>query len=119
MPEGYEGKVAILMKNVTGFHVGGNAIFNWGVCPKMKYGIEEDSLSHNNNISNNNINYYAVKGVKSSGTGSIITDNISEGEIPYTRLKKDVDKQKGRTFNTVILQSYQTELTEEFINGLK
>ena len=119
LPVGFEGKVAILMKNVTGFHVGGNAIFNWGVCPKMKYGIEEDSLSHNNILSGNNINYFALKGIKSAGTGTLILNNISHGEIPYTRIKMDEDKEKGRTFDTKTLQSYQPELTTEFINSLR
>jgi len=119
LPDGFEGKDAILLKNVTGYHVGGNTIFNWGVCPKMKYGIEEDSLSHNNIISNNNINYFEMGGVKSSGSGTLTTNNLSEGEIPYTRIKKFPDKMTERSFKTHVLQSYQTELTEEFIKLLK
>jgi parallel beta-helix repeat protein len=119
LPDDFEGKVAILLKNVTGYHVGGNTIFNWDVCPKMKYGIEEDSLSHNNIITSNSINYFEMEGVRSSGSGTAVANNVSEGKIPYTRLKRYSDKQKERSFNTAILQSYQKELTMEFLNYLK
>lgn len=119
LPEDFEEKNGILLSNVTGYHVGGNTIFNWGVCPKMKYGIEEDALSYNNIISNNNINYFEQEGVHSSGTGTLVSDNISEGKTPYTKVKKLTNKQDAKATDTFILQSFQTELTEEFLNLIK
>ena len=108
-----------MLNNVIGYHVGGNSIYNWGVVPRMKYGIEEDSLSYNNIIKDNCINYFDLEAVRSMGKGTIVKDNISEGEIPYTRLKRLTDKDNRKRFETSIIQSYQTELTDEFIEALK
>ncbi|MAX26264.1 MAG: hypothetical protein CMJ19_17355 [Phycisphaeraceae bacterium] len=119
LPDNFELKNGIMLNNVIGYHVGGNSIYNWGVVPRMKYGIEEDSLSYNNIIKDNCINYFDLEAVRSMGKGTIVKDNISEGEIPYTRLKRLTDKENRKRFETSIIQSYQTELTDEFIEALK
>ena len=41
-----------------GFNVTGNTIFDWGVCPRLKYGIREDKASFKNVITGNNVNCY-------------------------------------------------------------
>ncbi|MFW5879586.1 MAG: right-handed parallel beta-helix repeat-containing protein [bacterium] len=113
----YELKNGILLQNVIGYHVGGNAIFNWPVCPKMKYGIEEDEYSINNTISGNNINYYELEPVKSNGKGTVVENNRGLGEIPYVSLQRREDRTLI-DFTPKIIQSFETELTEKYIKLL-
>ena len=113
----YELKNGILLQNVIGYHVGGNAIFNWPVCPKMKYGIEEDEYSINNTICGNNINYYELEPVKSNGEGTVVENNRGLGEIPYVSLQRREDRTLTN-FTPKIIQSFETELTEKYIKLL-
>jgi parallel beta-helix repeat protein len=112
-----EFKNGILLQNVLGYHVGGNTIFNWGVCPKMSFGIEEDEISINNIITGNNINYYDLGAVKSNGKGTIVENNIGMAEIPYITLQRREDRTLI-DFTPKIFQSFETELTEKYIKLL-
>lgn len=113
----HESKNGILLKNTMGYYVGGNAIFNWPVCPKMRYGIEEDEESDNNVIIGNNINYYQLDPVKSNGKGTVTGNNIGVGEVPYLTLQRLKDR-TITNFSPKIIQSFETELTEKYIKLL-
>lgn len=115
VPESYTFKDGIVLANVSGFTVGNNAIFNWGVCPKMSNGIFEDELSYNNIISGNNINYFENKAIDSNGTNSIVKDNISRASIPYTQLKNETDKNIDKISNIKIIQSFDKSMILEYL----
>ena len=96
----------IELVNVQGYNVTGNTIFNWGVAPRMNYGIREDASSFRNTITANNVNYYERGDVQCEGKESIAGHNIGYKDRPY---------QSGDSAGTVV-QSFQAELTEQFIS---
>jgi hypothetical protein len=97
----------ILMNKTKGVTVTGNAIFNWPVAPKMKYGILEDETCVNNSIVANNINAFEKQGVLSKGTGTLAINNVSFGQDSYAGL-----------IGTEKLQYFDTRLMEKFIDDL-
>ena len=105
----------IVLENVSGYTVNSNAVFNWNVCPKMKNGITEDAKSYNNNISNNTVNFYSDSAVVSQGTGTVVTGNVGRGDVPYTSIKWKESKAGEHEFNSKIIQTFQPELTEEYM----
>lgn len=54
----------------------GNTIFNWGVVPKLAAGIHEDSASHDDVITGNNVNYYETAAVTSAGQRTLSANNV-------------------------------------------
>lgn len=73
----------VLQQETKGIHVTSNAIFNWGDQPPMEYGITEDATCVNNIIAHNNINYFTRDGIVSEGKGTLVSDNIMQGEDSY------------------------------------
>lgn len=94
----------IEMIGVHGFHVGGNTIFNWDAAPKMRHGVSEDATSHKNIIANNNINFFAGEAVRSLGEDSEVHGNVALKDEAHVVMP-----------DPTMLQSYRTELTEQFI----
>jgi hypothetical protein len=84
----------------------GNTIFNWPICPPMKWGIEEDASCEKNIISLNNIDYVQEGGVSSKGKGSIARDNLEHKDRPYWAPASDK------------WQSYDRRQLEQYIRGL-
>jgi hypothetical protein len=115
--EPYELKDGVVLNNVSGYSVGNNTIFNWGVCPKMSNGIVEDALSYNNIISNNNINYFEKKAVDAKGQNSIVKDNIHRASIPYTQLKHEKDKNIDKVSNIMIIQSFDRDMIKDYLKN--
>jgi hypothetical protein len=72
-----------LIEGTRGVTVNGNAIFNWGPAPHMKYGVEEDTSCINNVISANNINFCQQGAVLSKGSGSQVHGNVSRVDEAY------------------------------------
>ncbi len=97
---------AIKLHDTRGYTVSGNSIFNWGVAPAMEFGIYEDADCYNNNFSANNINYYAKKDVESLGKHSTTSNNISSKQRPHHIREREMPE---------FFQTFQTELTDEFI----
>jgi hypothetical protein len=95
----------IELLNAQGYSVTGNTVFNWGVCPKMLYGIREDAQSYRNTITGNNVNYYDEGDVLSEGRESIAGHNAGYPDLPY---------QSGESAGTSV-QSFEAELTARFI----
>lgn len=89
----YQLRDAVVLDDVTGYTVNGNTIYNWQVCPQLRNGILEDSLSYKNIISNNTINYFKNKAVDSMGKNTIVRDNSSEGDVPYHWLPSKIKKE--------------------------
>lgn len=103
VPELYSG---MILEDTRGFHLGGNAVFNWDVAPRMKHGIVERPCSKKNVIVHNNINFYTEAPLVCEGEESIVKDNICEPEI---YLKANQDK---------IIQTFRTELTQKLIDEM-
>jgi hypothetical protein len=74
------------LTDTHGYTVSGNAIFNWGVAPKMSVGIRERSSSGTNVITSNNVNYFEAAAVISDGTGSTATNNTGLDAQPHRTL---------------------------------
>ncbi len=113
-------KNGISLYSVRGFNISNNTIFNWELAPKMKYGIYEDETSFNNIIEGNNINYYMEAGVLSEGTGTLVTNNKGLDNATYFEIK-DINDMKSilGIYRPGTVQSFQPELTEEWIDSLK
>ena len=105
----------MVFENVVGYTISSNTVFNWNVCPKMKNGLVEDAKSYNNTITNNTFNFYAEEDVVALGTGTEVSGNVSRGDFPYTNIVWKEKKDMVHEFTPTIIQTYQTELTEEYI----
>jgi len=105
----------MVFENVSGYTINSNTVFNWNVCPKMKNGLVEDAKSYNNNISNNTLNFYAEEAVVSNGVGTVVAGNVGRADIPYTNIVWKDKKNMEHEFEAKIIQTYQTELTDEYI----
>ena len=82
----------------------------------MKNGLVEDAKSYKNNISNNTFNFYAEEAVLSQGVGTEVIGNVGRADFPYTNIKWKEKKDMEHEFKATIIQTYQTELTEAYIN---
>lgn len=83
LPETFEPFNGIHMVDTHGYTVNGNSIFNWQVCPSMRYGVYEDAASRKNVITGNNINLYSDDSVLSLGQGTIARDNVGEADTTH------------------------------------
>jgi hypothetical protein len=95
----------IRLESTRGFNVTGNTIFNWSLCPPMRYGVYEDASSFNNTITGNNVNYYVDAAVHAGGKGTETCSNVGYGDRPYDRMD---------TLSRWI-QTFRPELTARFI----
>lgn len=109
LPENLTLYDGIEMQDAHGYHVGGNTIFNWKVCPKINNGISEDSQSSTNIIANNNVNYFAGSDVVSNGKGTTVQGNVSLKDEAHQPME-------GRD---LWIQSFRTELIDGFIDMQK
>lgn len=76
---GYNGTgdaIGIELQKARCIQITGNNIFNWGGQGIMLYAIREDAASSNNSIISNNINYYTEGSLISSGSNTIVKDNL-------------------------------------------
>lgn len=96
------------LRNVKGYQISGNTIFNWSAAPPLGCGVCEDDTSFKNSIIGNSINFYADAAVRSAGQQSIARDNIGHAEQPYNDMQTVIDEQRK-------LQSFEPALTERFI----
>ncbi len=108
-------KDGVILRNVSGYSIGNNTIFNWGVCPKMSNGIVEDELSYQNIISNNTINYFENQAIDSRGSQSIVKDNLHRASVPYTQLKNENDKTIRKVSKIKIIQSFDKDMIKEYL----
>jgi parallel beta-helix repeat protein len=115
--EPIELKDGVVLNNVSGFSVGNNAIFNWGVCPPMDNGIVEDASSYQNIISNNTINYYENQAIDARGSESVIKDNTFKAYVPYTQLKHVANKDSVRQGRVNVIQSFDRSMIEEYLEN--
>jgi hypothetical protein len=106
LPADMPHQTGIVLSHTRGYSVTGNTIFNWSVCPKMRYGIHEDSESYNNTITGNNVNYFQEAAVLSEGKNTTVDNNVGYGDQPYDHVPD-----AGWT-----LQTFQRELTDLFIS---
>ena len=95
----------IEMLNAHGYSVTGNTIFNWGVAPRIAWGVREDAESFNNTITGNNVNYFRDGVVLSQGRESTVAANVGHGEKPHRH---------GDPAGTAV-QSFEPELTAQLI----
>lgn len=93
----------VLQQQTKGIHVTSNAIFNWGDQPPMEYGITEDATCVNNIIAHNNINYYTREGIVSDGKGTLVSDNIMQGDDSYIGMDRP---QQYPDFDTLKLHNF-------------
>lgn len=105
LPTNFTPFEGIQLRDVHGYTVSGNTIFNWPVCPPMQIGIDADEHSSNNTFTGNNINYYLVDAISDRGVSSTVANNIGCDSPPHY---PPGDKK--------VLQSYDPTLTSEFIN---
>lgn len=103
VPELYSG---VILDDTRGFHLGGNAIFNWDVAPRMKHGIVEKPNCRKNLVVHNSINFYEKEPLVCEGAESMIKDNICE---PAIHLEANPER---------IIQSFRLEKTRELIQEL-
>jgi hypothetical protein len=96
------------LRNVRGYQVSGNTIFNWNAAPPLGCGVCEDDASFKNSIVGNSVNFYADTAVRSAGQQSIAHDNMAHAELPYNDMQTAIDAQRK-------LQSFEPALTDRFI----
>jgi hypothetical protein len=110
----------ITLSEVRGYNVSNNTIFNWNLAPKMRYGIFEDAKSFKNVIEGNNINYVMDAAVLSEGAGTTVSNNVELDDVTFVEVR-DYAKRHSYSghFRPGRIQSFQPELTEEFIESLK
>jgi hypothetical protein len=96
------------LRNVRGYQITGNTIFNWSAAPPLSCGVCEDDRSFKNSIIGNSMNFYANAAVQSAGQYSIARDNIAHAERPYNDMQTVIDAQRN-------VQSFEPALTERFI----
>lgn len=113
-------KNGVCLSAVRGYQVTGNAIFNWSVVPKMKYGILENGACFKNIITGNNINYYEEGDVLSLGEATTIANNSGFGESTYFEMQDlEMTSFDDDQFWQGSIQSFQPELVQDFIESLK
>jgi hypothetical protein len=95
------------LSDSRGFNISGNTVFNWPQARKMQVGIREDKGCYDNNIVGNTVNYFEKAGILAEGTGTRVSDNMIEADRPY----------HGNP-NGEMIQSFQAELTSQFIDSL-
>lgn len=100
----------IRLSDASGFTVTGNAVFNFGVAPKLAVGVREDDTSRDNVIAANNVNYYLSDPTDTNGKGSITVDTVGYADRPH--------KNPERSEPGEILQSFQPERVAELIQKL-
>ena len=105
LPSGIPLCDGIQLVRTRGFTVSGNTVFNWPQARKLRVGIFEDEQCRKNNITGNNINYFAEEGIVSRGHGSLVSSNILESEQPHAGNPREA-----------MMQSFQTELTDLFLD---
>lgn len=96
------------LRNVKGYQINGNTIFNWSAAPPLGCGVYEDATSFKNSIIANSVNFYADAAVRSGGQQSIARDNIAHAEQPYNDMQTVIDGQRR-------VQSFEPALTDRFI----
>jgi hypothetical protein len=96
------------LRDVKGYQISGNTIFNWSAAPPLGCGVCEDDRSFKNSIVGNSVNFYANAAVQSAGQYSIARDNIAHAERPYNDMQTAIDAQRK-------VQSFEPALTERFI----
>jgi hypothetical protein len=114
-------KTGIILDHTRGYTVSNNTIFNWNLAPKMKYGIHEHANCFKNIIQGNNINYFNEEGVRSEGAESIVKDNVMLEDVTHAEVG-DYSQRihvAGPFKKKEWCQSFQQELTDELIDGLK
>jgi parallel beta-helix repeat protein len=74
----------------------------------MQVGIREGKGCYDNNIVGNTVNYFEEEGILVGDTGTRVSDNIIEADRPY----------HGNP-NQEMIQSFQAELTSQFIDSLR
>jgi hypothetical protein len=105
LPQNLPSYDGICLQCAQGYSVTGNTILNWGVCPRLRYGIHEDSASFKNVFTGNNVNYYQNGDMLCQGQRSVVRNNVGNRDKPY---------QSGESAGTVV-QSFERELTARFI----
>jgi hypothetical protein len=96
------------LRNVKGYQISGNTIFNWSAAPPLGYGVYEDDLCFKNSIIGNSVNFFTNAAIHSAGQQSITRDNLDHAEQPYNDMQTVIDAQRK-------LQSFEPALTERFI----
>jgi parallel beta-helix repeat protein len=112
VPADFKHRDGIRLSGVKGYHIGGNAIFNWGVAPPMAVGIREDETCLNNRIANNTVNWFKEGDVFSRGAGSTCEGNVGHRD-PY----RGVWEREGRPGKRA-LQTFDRGITRALIDGL-
>jgi hypothetical protein len=96
------------LRDVKGYQISGNTIFNWNAAPPLGYGVFEDARSFKNSIVGNSVNFFANAAIHSAGQESIARDNLAHAAQPYNDMQTAIDAQRKA-------QSFETALTEQFI----
>ena len=96
------------LRNVKGYQITGNTIFNWSAAPPLGCGVYEDEYSFKNSIIGNSVNFFADAAVRSAGQASTARDNTAHAERPYNDMQTVIDAQRK-------MQSFEPALTERFI----
>ena len=96
------------LRNVKGYQISGNTIFNWSAAPPLGCGVCEDERSFKNSMIGNSVNFYADAAVRSAGQQSIARDNSAHAERPYNDMPTAISAQRK-------VQSFEQALTERFI----
>lgn len=114
-------KNGISLTQTRGYTISSNTIFNWNLAPKMRFGIHEDNKSFKNIITGNNVNYTFENAVLAEGSESVVRDNVSLADVTHAEIGKlDSGKSIDGPFKKDgVVQTYQPELTQKFIDSLK
>lgn len=118
IPEDVKQYNGIELHKTRGYNITGNTIFNWGVAPKMEYGIFEDTDSSSNVITSNNVNFFSKKDVLSKGEDTVVNNNVGFADTPHAG--QGYEKiEEIKNHSTRICQSFEVELTKKFIEEQK
>ncbi|SRR6266545_4155611 len=96
------------LRNVKGYQISDNTIFNWSAAPPLGCGVCEDERSFKNSIVGNSVNFYADAAVRSAGQQSIARDNSAHAERPCNDMPTAINAQRK-------VQSFEQALIERFI----
>jgi hypothetical protein len=96
------------LRDVKGYQISGNTIFNWNAAPPLGCGVFEDAQSFKNSIVGNSVNFFADAAIHSDGQESIARDNQAHADRPYNDMHTAIDAQRK-------IQSFESALTERFI----
>lgn len=95
---------AIHLRDVRGYSITGNTLFNWPQSRKMSDPVFVDAGCVDVAVTGNSINYFAGKPVVDRGSGTLLADNKAFAEKPYY----------GRDPETQ-MQSFQPERIRDFM----